>query len=228
MKKTGFNAKLVLAYLRDLKKNNDRDWFHASKDRYDEARAEFKSFVQDLIHDVAKAEPAWAHLDAGDCLFRIHRDLRFSNDKTPYKTSFSASISHGGKSVHDPGVYVQIEPDGNSMLAGGLYQPTPAELVHIRSRIAADPSVFRSLARSRSLLRHFAAGINGDTSKTVRGYPPDHEAYEFIRIKSFCAYQNVADRDVEATSFPAFAGKALTALVPLCRWLGQARIDRTK
>jgi len=226
MPRPTFDAPLVLAYLRDLKKNNHREWFEANRPRFDAAREEFKRFVQTVIDALGEVEPAWGRHDAADCLFRIYRDVRFAKDKTPYKVSFSASIGDHGKSVHDPGVYVAIEPDGQSMLAGGMYQPTPTELVHIRARIAQDPAAFRALASDKTFRKYFPEGINGDRSKTVRGYRPDHEAFDFIRIKSHCAFRHLPDPEIEAKSYPALAAKSLAALVPLCRWLKSARVSQ--
>lgn len=221
------NIQPIVSFLRDLARHNDREWFQGQADRYADARLIFKEFVGELIEALAKDEPAWAELDPAKCIFRLHRDLRFSKNKTPYKTNFSASLSAGGKSVDAPGVYVSIEPGGKSMVAGGLYQPTPAELQLIRTRIAADPAEYRALLKARAFQKYFPEGLNGDRSKVVRGYRPDHKAYDLIQIKSHIAFRTLPDEDVLAKTFAGTVAGSCRALIPLCRWLGEARVDPT-
>ena len=136
------NAQPILSFLRDLKRNNNRDWFQSQRERYDEARMIFKDYVAGLIEKIGRDEPAWAHLDASKAIFRIFRDVRFAKNKDPYKTNMGAHLTGGGKVVDAPGVYVSIEPGGQSMIAGGLYMPSPADLV-----TQLSPRSIRSLAQ---------------------------------------------------------------------------------
>lgn len=211
------NGRLILSFLRDLKKNNDREWFQAQTKRWHEAREEFRLFVESLLDGLQTTAPDWAQHTAADCVFRIHRDMRFSKDKTPYKTNVSASLGASGRSVSEPGFYVSIEPGGKSMLAAGLYQPSPGELNSIRSAIAQDATPLRKLITS--IAPGFPDGINGDRSKTVRGFRPDHPAYDLIQIKSFCAWREYPDSAVLNGTFTSDAKAALASSVPLCRWI---------
>ena len=113
------------------------------------------------------------------------------------------------------------------MIAGGFYQPTPAEVHQIRSRIAADPSAYRAILKARTFLKHFPDGLNGEVSKTVRGYKPEHPAYDIIRVKSHIAFRMPPDVEVSAKTFPATVVHSFRALLPLCRWLAEARLDPT-
>lgn len=221
------NSQPILTFLRDLKRHNDREWFQSQADRYADARLIFKEFVGDVIGALVKDAPEWAQLDPGKCIFRIHRDLRFAKDKTPYKTNFSAFLTSGGKAADSPGVYLSLEPGGKSMIAGGFYQPTPAEVHQIRSRIAADPAAYRAILKGRSFLKHFPDGLNGEVSKTVRGYKPEHPAYDLIRVKSHIAFRMPPDEEVSAKTFPATLASSFRSLLPLVRWLAEARLDPT-
>ena len=215
----------ILSFLRDLQRHNDREWFQSHSERYADARVIFRDFIGDLIEGLAKDEPAWAQLDPAKCVFRIHRDLRFSKNKTPYKTNFSASLAAGGKITASPGVYVSIEPGGKSMVAGGLYQPSPAELLQIRTRLAADPAAFRALLAARPCRRCFPEGLNGERSKAVRAFRPDHPAYDLIQVKSHIAFRTLPDTEVLAATFAKSALACCRSLIPLCRWLASARVD---
>lgn len=218
------NSRLVLDFLRDLNQHNDREWFQSQAERWQEVREEFRQFVESLLDGLASTAPDWAQHSAADCIFRIHRDLRFSKNKTPYKTNVSASLGANGKSVHDPGFYVSLEPGGKSMLAAGLYQPTPGELNAIRTRLASDAASLRRRLASAPLRRVFPDGLNGDRSKSVRGIPPDHPNFDLIQVKSFIVWREFPDAEVEAGDFAKAARAAARTVVPLCRWLDEARI----
>ena len=129
--------KSVFKFLKKLKKNNNRDWFKANKNEFDSARADFIEAVDRLITGLSRFDPDMAGTNAEDCVFRIYRDVRFSNDKTPYKTAFGAAMQPDGRSCGIPGYYLHISP-GESLLAGGAYQPPGPQLKKIRNRIAGD------------------------------------------------------------------------------------------
>ena len=110
-------------FLKDLNANNTKEWFTANKKRYEEAKAEFETFVGALIKSIAKFDEPVGELDPKKCVFRIYRDTRFSKDKTPYKINMGASFSASRSKIHDhAGYYLHIEP-GKSFLAGGAYEP---------------------------------------------------------------------------------------------------------
>jgi uncharacterized protein (TIGR02453 family) len=219
------NAQPILSFLRDLKQHNNRDWFQNNRPRYDEARLIFQQFVERVIEKVADDEPAWANIDASKAIFRIYRDVRFSKNKDPYKTNIGANLTGAGKAVDAPGVYVAIEPGGQSMIAGGLYMPTPADLVQIRARLAADASPYRNIVKERAFKKHFPDGLNGDKSKIVRGFKPDHPDYDLILVKSHIAWRNYSDDEVCDKKFEATVLGAFRALIPLCRYIAAARVD---
>jgi uncharacterized protein (TIGR02453 family) len=115
----------TLKFLSDLKKNNNKAWFDKNRKRYDDAKHDFSDFIQEVIDLHAKNDPAIKKITAKDCLFRINRDIRFSKDKSPYKTNLGASINSGGRSAWtSAGYYFHLEP-GSSFTGGGLYAPPP-------------------------------------------------------------------------------------------------------
>ena len=117
--------KHVIPFLNELTKNNNRDWFNAHKDVYQEAKNDFTQFIDQLIEQLSITDPLLLGLKASDCIYRIYRDTRFSNDKTPYKTNFGAVIAPGGRKGLLSSFYVHIEPGGNSICGGGIYMPSP-------------------------------------------------------------------------------------------------------
>ena len=120
--------KEIYDFLRELRENNDREWFNAHKKRYVELKAWFDEWVGKLIEKTAGFDEEIEGLNVKDCVYRIYRDVRFSPDKSPYKTHFAAYLaSPGGRNSQRAGYYVHLEPDG-SLLAGGLYCPEPSLL----------------------------------------------------------------------------------------------------
>ena len=109
----------TLQFLKQLKKNNNKQWFDANRKKYESAKNDFTIFLQDVLNDFCKTDTGLIALAAKDCLFRINRDIRFSKDKSPYKTNFGASINTGGKKSFKAGYYLHIEP-GQSFVGGGL------------------------------------------------------------------------------------------------------------
>ena len=132
--------KQTLEFLNDLKKNNNRDWYIKNKAAYTEAKTNFESFVQLIINKIADFDPIMKGLEVKSCVYRINRDIRFSNDKSPYKSHLGAFIVKGGKKNGDKfaGYYVHIEP-GKSIIAGGAYMPPTPWLSAIREKIDEEP-----------------------------------------------------------------------------------------
>ena len=192
-------VKTTMHFLRELNEHNDRTWFNAHRDEYEEARREFAEFVQTLIFRISAFDPLDG-LTAADCIFRIHRDVRFAADKRPFKTNMGAAIRPGGRrSVLAP-YYIHIEPEG-SFLGGGLHQPSPAELAKLRAAIAADAGQFYTVFAKPAFFDYFGP-IQGDKLKSSpRNYPKDHPAIELLRHTSLVAMHNFADSEVVAADF---------------------------
>lgn len=196
--------KSTLAFLSDIKTNNNKDWFNANRSRYTDARNDFEGFVQALIDAIVKFDPILKGLEARSCMYRINRDIRFSNDKTVYKSHFGAFIVRGGKQNGDryAGYYIHIEPGNNSMVAGGAYMPPMPWLTAIRERIAEEGDTLRRILSNRNFIKYYTT-IEGEKLKSApKGFPKDHPEIELLKMKSFLVSRILKDK--ETTESNAF------------------------
>ena len=211
----------LFRFLRDLKANNSREWLAANKERYEEdVRGPALDFVSDFAprlaeisqHFVADPRPS------GRSLFRIHRDTRFSKDKTPYKTYVGIQFRHElGRDAHAPGFYVHLEPA--SVFAGaGIWHPDSPTLTRIREAIADDPRAWRRAIGGKTFDERFR--LAGESLKRApAGYDPEHPLIEDLKRKDFICVAFLTEKDVCAPGFVGdFAGTCRDAS-PLVRFL---------
>ncbi len=214
----------TLQFLADLKANNNKEWFTANKPRYEVAKKEFEQFVDGLIARIAQFDPAVAHFTAKDCVFRIYRDVRFSADKSPYKTHFGAHVTSASKKseIHTrAGYYLHLEP-GETMLAGGAYVPESPWLKAIRQEIAYNFEEFNGILNGKDFKQYFGE-IEGDKlKKTPADYAADHPAIELLKHKSFLASHKPNDKQVTSGDFLEHCGKVFKALAPFDRFLNRS------
>lgn len=178
--------KEIFQFLTELRSNNNRNWFTANKSRYDRLLHMFAEDVQQLIDRMALFEPALAGLVPKDCIFRIYRDIRFSPDKTPYKTHFGAYIAaYGGRKSEYAGYYLHLEP-GGSMLSGGIWCPPPALLKMLRKDIYENVDEIVEIMEKPDF-KHVYPEMMGEALKRMpAGYPTDFPHGELLRRKDFC------------------------------------------
>ena len=211
-------------FLTDLKANNDRDWFAANKPRYEIANKEFHQFVDALILEIQKFDPAVSHYTAKDCVFRIYRDVRFAKDKSPYKTHFGAHVTAAAKKseIHTrAGYYLHLEP-GETMLAGGAYMPESNWLKAIRQEIAYNTAEFNSILNSKEYKQYFGE-MDGERLKTTpKGYEADHPAIGLLKHKSFLSTHKCTDEQVLADGFLKHCAAVFKALHPFDMFLNRA------
>lgn len=217
--------KTTLSFLRQLKENNDRDWFHANKKEYEEARAELSALVAGLIQGIGSFDPDILSLQPKDCMFRINRDIRFSNDKSPYKTNMGAVIAPGGKKSRLSCYYIHIDPEA-CFLAGGIYMPENLLLQAVRQEIDYNLEEFERILKRPSFMKYFKAlNDEGRLKTSPKGYASDNPAIEYLRNKSFTVSSLVEDKTVLA---PNFSGKVVTVfreLYPLNQFFNRAILD---
>jgi uncharacterized protein (TIGR02453 family) len=187
-------SKSTIDYLKAIGKNNNRDWFLANKAQYVQARGNFETFVQELINEIIVFEPVMKGLEVKNCVYRFNRDIRFSNDKSPYKTHFGAFIVRGGKKNGDKlaGYYFHIEP-GKSIIAGGAYMPPAPWLSAIRETIDDDPAKIREITRNKDFIKYFGKIDGEKLKKAPKGYPADHPEIELLKLKSYLVFNEVKD-----------------------------------
>lgn len=211
----------TLKFLGDLAKNNNRQWFDAHRPAYEAARLEFSGFVRELAEKIARFDPLVAGVDIHKCIFRVHRDVRFSRDKTPYKAHFSAFIAKDGKKSKYPGYYIHVEP-GGSMAAGGIYHPEPQNLALIRAQAAEDGSSLKRILAGSSFKKAFPAGLEGDRLKSPpRTYSKDHPHADLLCMKDFIVVSRIADRALNAGLLKEAEAK-FRIMLPFQNWLARA------
>jgi uncharacterized protein (TIGR02453 family) len=214
----------LFRFLEGLRLHNQRDWFQQNKERYEAAvRGPFISFIGDLAAPLKKINP---HMIAdprpvGGSMMRIHRDIRFSRDKSPYKTSVAAHFwDSRGKEGATPAYYLHLEP-GHSMVGAGIWRPEPGALKRIRDAIVADGRRWQrvtSAAEFRS-----ACGMAGESLKRPpAGYAPDHPFIEDIKRKDFATSSLLDDGQVCGQDFMKSVLEAFRASAPFIKFLSDA------
>lgn len=213
----------TLTFLRQLKRHNDKSWFDAHKARYLEAKADFDRLTQQVILEFGKTDPDIGALQVKDCVFRIYKDVRFSKDKTPYKTHFAAGFNRGGKKVHYPGYYFHAEPGGYSYCGGGIWHPDPPALKKIRQEIDYNYEEFLSVIGEKKFRKLF--GTLDEEDKLLRppqGYEAQNPAVEFLKMKNYIAGAAFRDEDLTSGNLVRKITAAFAAMKPFIDFLGRA------
>lgn len=207
-------------FLRGLAKNNNRPWFDAHRAEYEAARLEFTAFVRELAERLSVFDPLVRGVDVHSCIFRVHRDVRFSRDKTPYKAHFSAFIAKDGKKSKYPGYYIHVEP-GGSMAAGGIYHPLPENLALIRSKAAEHGSALKKILNAPAFKKAFA-GLEGDKLKSPpRTFSKDHPHADLLCMKDFIVVSKIRDQDLSKNLMKEALSK-FRLMLPMQKWLAEA------
>src|ERR1700722_612607 len=188
-------------FLKDLKKNNNKTWFENNKSAYLDAKEDAEHFVEQLITGLGKIDADIALLHAKDCIYRIYRDVRFSGDKTPYKTHMGAYLNKGGKKTPTAGYYFHIEP-GGSRMGGGLWMPMPAELSKARQEIDYNFAEWTKMLGDRRFKKYYPEGLDqGDIlSRPPKGYDAENPAIGFLKLKSFTTTRPLDDKTMLSRS----------------------------
>ena len=213
----------TLDFLRDLRTNNNKQWFEQNRARYEKARGHFEGFVTDLIFTMGTIEDL-SGVTAKECIFRINRDIRFSPDKTPYKISMSAVLARGGRKPQGRAYYVHIEPNGKSLLAGGLHSPDSAQLEKVRRSIAENSQPLKEIIQRSKFVQYFGT-MSGERLKTApQGFPKDHPDLELLRLKQFLVEHALSDKQVLEPKLTTHILEVFTELKPFLSYF-QAILD---
>lgn len=207
----------TLDFLEDLRFNNNKTWFDENRQRYDQARAHFETLVGDIIQQFAPVDDL-GKTTAKDCIFRINRDVRFSKDKTPYKSNMGALIGNGGRKTTGRSYYLNLEP-GGSFIAGGVYAAMPDQLKKIRQVIADDNGKKLTAIINHKDFKKYFGTMQGEALKTApKGYLADHPAIELLKHKQFLAMHQLNDPDVLQDDFATHFINVSKALKPFERF----------
>ena len=222
-------TKRALTFFRGLARHNEKPWFEAHRDEYE---AEVRKPMRDLIEDLDARFAEFAPEIGGDpkrSMFRIYRDIRFSKDKSPYKTHAACWFHHlnaartvGAEAdAGSAGYYFHLEPGGRSMIGAGLWMPPRPQLSKLREAIGKDPKAFDKMARSIPS-RFGGLDDEGALKRMPRGYAEDHPAAKWLRFQSFTSGRTLTDPQVTSPSLASLLAREYEALLPLVRWLNGA------
>lgn len=211
----------VIDFLVKLEKNNNRDWYLAHKDQYEESRKKMLFITELLIAEIRRFDGDVPAMDPGDCLFRIYRDVRFSSDKRPYKTHFGSYIARGGRKSIRAGYYFHIEP-GGSFLGGGIYMPNPPVLKALRTAIFEQYERFRSILEDPAFKIYFPEIEAEKLKSNPRGYEPDFEHMYLLRYKWYAFSTRIDHSLLPDGNFLTTAISAFQSLYPVNKFLNDA------
>lgn len=214
-------TKETLDFLKKLDKNNNRDWFNENKNAFIKANDNVIAVTGDLIGRITKFDPAVVGIDPKSCVFRIYRDVRFSKDKSPYKTNLGAFVAPGGKKAMSPGYYFHVQP-GMFFAAAGKHMPDAAELLKVRNAIAKNTKDFLKIVEAKKFRDRFG-DLDGDRlSKPPKGFPADHPAIEYLKLKSFTVSEEFTEKEAIGKDYPKLLAESFKAAYPLIIFLRNA------
>lgn len=210
----------VFAFLRELAANNNRDWFQANKERFEQrVREPILRFIEDFAPRLSRISP---HLVAdprpsGGSLFRIYRDTRFSHDKSPYKTHLGVHFFHesGKKAPSVPGFYLHVAP-GESFAAAGIWRPDAAALGRIREAIVKDSPEWKALRKSKLPIE------GGSLKRPPRGYAADHPFIEDLKRTDFVTSVQLSEKEMGSPAFIDDFTKKCREMAPIVRFTARA------
>lgn len=208
----------VFRFLGELKLNNNKPWFEQHRPEYESARSSFELFVSDILDEFRDSDDLQG-ITAKNCIARIYRDIRFSKDKSPYKTNLSAMIAPVGWKTSWRGYYISIEPDDRSLLAGGLYDPTPDQLNQFRQTIERDATAFKRLTSAREFVEFFGT-LEGERLKTApKGFDREHPEIGLLQLKQITVMHHFTDQEVLAGDFTEQVLKGCRVMKPFLDYL---------
>ncbi len=214
----------TLKFLSSLKNNNNKPWFDAHRPQYEAAKIDFQNFIHLIIEDLKRSDTTIAGLNSKDCLFRINRDIRFSNDKTPYKSNMGASIKRGGKKSTFAGYYFHCEPR-KSFIGGGLWMPDGSSLKSLRQEIDYNWDEFQEIIQEKNFKKIYSdlyKGSDQSLATNPKGYEKDNPAIAYLKLKSFIAEASVADEELTKATLHKKTVVAFKALQPLLDFINRA------
>lgn len=219
--------KEILSFLHDLQQNNNREWFTANKQRYQEVQKKWNDFCLELITEVGKFDPEIAKLQLRDCTYRIYRDTRFSNDKTPYKTHFGVFMAPGGKKSMHAGYYFHVGTgDADSyphahMLASGNYCYDSKAVKVLREDISASWNSFE-----QDILEvtdpSFQVDMEGALKKVPREFPADAPYADWVRLKNFCLMAPIDNEFILQPQLAQRVAQLFRTTKPFCDFINRA------
>jgi len=214
----------ALQFLADLIANNNTEWMHANKKRYESYKKDYHSYIASILAEMKLLDPTLEPLEVKNCTFRINRDIRFSKDKSPYKTNMGVWFTQNKNRKNSPGYYIHFEK-GMSFIAGGVWCPEPGELKLIRKEIEFFHDDLEAIVSDKAFKNEFKE-LTRDESNTLKKAPKDfdsnHPAIEFLKLKSYTASKKIDDKLFTESDFSKKIAQKLIALKPINDFLRRA------
>ncbi len=198
----------TLSFLKELKKNNTRDWFAEHKNEYEQARKGFSQLIDETAEELNLTDV----IDSRK-IFRINRDVRFSKNKSPYKNNLSGFFTRA-TAARRGGYFISIEPGGKTVVGGGFYAPEKDDLLRIRKEFEMDVKEIEKITSNKNFVKQFGA-LRGDSLKTApRDFDKEHPNIQWINMKQLYAFREFTDKEVIDTSFPKEVISTFLAIRP--------------
>jgi len=215
----------TVSFLKELKKNNNKPWFDKHREKYLSAKIDYENFIGKLLDATSVFDTGMKELIAKNCTFRINRDIRFSKDKTPYKTNMGASLNRGGKKSVFAGYYFHLEPGGKSFAGGGLWMPAAPELKKLRQEIDYCFPEFNKIINSSAFKNQYPGLEMNEGEMLVnipKGYDKENPAASFLKLKSFVATKGIPDTLLTSPALKNEVVLAFKALMPLVKFMNRS------
>lgn len=211
----------ILQFLKELDANNQREWFEANRSRYEKTRNDFLTVTAWMIDEIRKFDSEVPLLQPKDCMFRIFRDVRFSNDKRPFKTNYGSYIARGGRKSGYAGYYIHIQP-GEFFLSGGVYMPSPEHLSAIRQEIYYHPDEYLGIIDKEPFRSNFDQHYFDPLKTAPKGFPKDWEHIGLIKNRSFGFGKSLTEEELLSDDFSEMCLPVYRMLLPLNQFLNRA------
>jgi len=211
----------LLQFLKGLKENNNKEWFNDHRKEYETAKEQMLFFTEIIIQEIRRFDAEVPMMSPKDCLFRIFRDVRFSKDKSPYKTNMGSFIAPGGRKSEKAGYYVHFEP-GSSFIGGGVWCPGPDVLRTIRQEIHDHPDTFKEILNDEDFKQYFDEIIGEKLRTAPKGFDKEFEDIDLLRYKSYAFGYSLSDQNVLSDNLVELTVEAFQQLGQMNRFLNDA------
>ncbi len=211
----------IIDFLSQLEKNNNREWFNANKSLYQNAKSEFEIFVNKLIPQIHSFDPGIGSITAKECVFRIFRDVRFSKDKSPYKTNMGGFIAKGGRKGGSAGYYLHIDMK-QSFIAGGMYMPPADKLKKVRQEIMYNIDEFKSIIHKSTFQKTFSQIEGEKLTRPPKDFPADFTDIDLLKFKSYTVMHPVNTDIILGQNFEDYVVGIFKEMFALNQFLNKA------
>lgn len=217
----------TIEFLIELKDNNSKIWFDQNRKRYDTLKSDYLLLAENILTKMKQIDPVLEGLNPKDCIFRINRDVRFSADKSPYKTNLGIALHPGNKKFNFAAYYVHIEP-GQSFVGGGLWMPESTLLSKVRKEIHFFYSDFFEILNDQNFKKNFQHLDIEEGQKLIRppkGYDESDPAIEYLKLKSFTVSKPIADDLLVSPDLIPYIINSLTAIKPFIAFINRGLLS---